>query len=186
MHGCQVERLRRDFDDILQIKPTLEKFLGGGVTQVLDQSVTFAHQFLDNNKAYLQQREKNGFVRDLHGDLHSGNIFLTQPPTLFDCIEFDDHLRQIDVLNEIAFLLMDLEVFGRTDLSRLFVELYQKELPCELSAPDEKLLEFYKFYRANVRLKVQALRGDAMDVEKVRKYFDLYQMYLEDLTKDGG
>jgi len=57
----------------------------------------------------LEWRRGNGFVRHGHGDLHLANIYLDDGrPRLFDAIEFDDRLAQIDVLYDLAFLLMDL------------------------------------------------------------------------------
>ena len=56
----------------------------------------------------IEERESRGFVRRCHGDLHLRNIFLqNDDPILFDCIEFDDRLSDIDVLYDLAFLVMD-------------------------------------------------------------------------------
>ena len=77
----------------------------------------------------ISTRLKEGFYRDGHGDLHSRNIFLLAEPVPFDCIEFNDDFRQIDVLNEVAFLCMDLEAFGRQDLSDCFLESYNALFP---------------------------------------------------------
>jgi len=58
----------------------------------------------------LDRRDASGHVRRCHGDLHLRNIFLWHGrPALFDCIEFSEHLSCIDVLYDLAFLLMDLE-----------------------------------------------------------------------------
>ena len=63
--------------------------------------------------AELDQRMADGFVRRCHGDLHLGNILLEDGrPVLFDCIEFNDALSEIDVLYDLAFLLMDLAFRG--------------------------------------------------------------------------
>ncbi|MBJ7543312.1 AAA family ATPase [Rhodomicrobium udaipurense] len=64
---------------------------------------------LDENFAFLEARQREGFVRRCHGDLHLKNIVLWDgKPTLFDALEFDDRLSTIDVLYDLAFLLMDL------------------------------------------------------------------------------
>ena len=61
----------------------------------------------------LDQRRDTGFVRQCHGDLHLRNIvMLDGEPTLFDAIEFNDELAWIDVLYDLAFLLMDLARLG--------------------------------------------------------------------------
>ncbi len=64
---------------------------------------------LDRSAGLLDERERVGKVRHCHGDLHLRNICLLEGvPTLFDCLEFDDDLATIDVLYDLAFLLMDL------------------------------------------------------------------------------
>ena len=64
---------------------------------------------LASKLAFIQEREREGFVRRCHGDLHLKNIvFWEGKPRLFDAIEFDDRLATIDVLYDLAFLLMDL------------------------------------------------------------------------------
>jgi aminoglycoside phosphotransferase family enzyme len=75
--------------------------------------------------AGIEQRIRLGFWRDVHGDRHSGSIFLYKKPILFDCIEFNDGYRRIDLINEIAFFCMDLEAHSEKRLARLFVDEYQ-------------------------------------------------------------
>jgi aminoglycoside phosphotransferase family enzyme/predicted kinase len=68
-----------------------------------------ARAALDRHAARLDARRAAGFVRQCHGDLHLRNIVLLDGvPTLFDAIEFNDHLACIDVMYDLAFLLMDL------------------------------------------------------------------------------
>jgi hypothetical protein len=102
----------------------------------------------------LQRRALAGRVCDGHGDLHARNICLTNPPTIYDCIEFNPALRCGDVVAEVAFLAMDLRYRGRRDLGDAFVTAYadaarDPELPTLLAAPIA--------YRAMVRAKVAAL-----------------------------
>jgi predicted kinase len=87
---------------------------------------------------------------------------LSRPPTLipttriFDCIEFNDEFRHLDVANDVAFLAMDLDVYGHPDLSRRFVDQMAKGL----GDPDlHRLIDFYKSQRAQVRGKVGGLRA---------------------------
>ncbi len=64
---------------------------------------------LSSKLAIIEEREREGFVRRCHGDLHLKNIVLWEGrPRLFDAIEFDDRLATIDVFYDLAFLLMDL------------------------------------------------------------------------------
>lgn len=125
-------------------------------------------------------------MRDVHGDLHSGNIFLYREPVLFDCIEFNDQYRQIDVLYEIAFLCMELEFFGKKSLSAYLLKQYLKRFPCVESPEDKKIFTYYKCLRANVRAKVIALhlRQTRSPIERqqqktiLKKYLEMIRIYI--------
>jgi aminoglycoside phosphotransferase family enzyme/predicted kinase len=102
-------------------------------------------------------RKRAGRVRECHGDLHLGNIVVAAGrPLPFDCIEFNDELRWIDVMNEVAFVVMDLCDRGRPDLGWRFLNRY-----LEASGDYEGLtvLRFYLVYRALVRAKVHLIRS---------------------------
>lgn len=102
-------------------------------------------------------RKQQGFVRECHGDLHLGNIVLLEGrPVPFDCIEFNDSLRWIDVMNEAAFLVMDLEDRGRRDLAWRFLNRY---LEATGDYAGLAVLPFYLVYRALVRAKVHLMRS---------------------------
>jgi uncharacterized protein len=90
----------------------------------------------------LAARLRKGFYRDCHGDLHSRNIFLLPALLPFDCIEFNNDFRQIDVLNEVAFLCMGLDAFGRKDLSTLFIDYYNRLFPAIKTNKDRTLFLF--------------------------------------------
>ncbi len=111
--------------------------------------------FLRENDGLLQERVTGGFIRDCDGDLHSGNICLTDPVCIFDCIEFNEKFRYIDTAADLAFLLMDLEYADRKDLAGELLHAYQSESGDHGMAP---LLDFYKAQRAFVRGKVTSLR----------------------------
>jgi len=102
------------------------------------------------------QRRQDGFIRECHGDLHLGNIALVDGRiTIFDCIEFNDHLRWIDVISEVAFVVMDLHDRGSAALAHRFLNAY-----LELTGDYAGLavLRFYLAYRAMVRAMVTRLR----------------------------
>jgi uncharacterized protein len=113
-------------------------------------------RFLADHQAELAARVEGGFVRECDGDLHLGNICLTDRVYIFDCIEFNERFRFCDTAADIAFLLMDLEHAGRADLCPPFLEAYRKASGDPV--PDW-LLDFYKAYRAFVRGKVLSLRS---------------------------
>lgn len=111
----------------------------------------------------LDQRLRDGFVRECHGDMHSGNIAVQDESiVIFDGIEFDPNLYWIDVMSEIAFLMMDLEEHGRRDYAYRFLNAY-------LSAAGDyagvAVLRLYLAYRAMVRAKIAFLQGEAGTME---------------------
>ncbi len=124
--------------------------------------------FIKNNKMLFDKRTAEGKVRDCHGDIHSGNIFIADKIYIFDAIEFNERFRYSDVAADMAFLAMDLDFKGRADLSEFFVKKYiQYSKDTELL----KLLPFYKCYRAYVRGKVVGFKlGDpnVCDKEKAK------------------
>jgi aminoglycoside phosphotransferase family enzyme len=120
--------------------------------------------FMKNNKALFEKRTAEGKVRDCHGDIHSGNIFIADKIYIFDAIEFNERFRYSDVAADMAFLAMDLDFKCRTDLSEFFVKKY-----VEYSKDKEllKLLPFFKCYRAYVRGKVVGFKlGDTNVCDK--------------------
>ena len=103
-------------------------------------------------------RQRLGFVRECHGDLHLGNIALVDGTVaIFDCIEFNDEMRWSDVMADVAFLAMDLEDRGRPDCAARFLNGY-----LELSGDYDgvQVLRFYVVYRALVRAKIACLRAE--------------------------
>ncbi|HYA21019.1 MAG TPA: AAA family ATPase [Burkholderiales bacterium] len=117
--------------------------------------------------ASFDARKRDGFVRECHGDLHLGNIALIdQVPTPFDCIEFNDEFRWIDVMNEVAFLTMDLIDHGLRALAFRFLNGY---LEAAGDYAGVKVLRFYLVYRALVRAKVSCIRAHQPQVAKQEK-----------------
>jgi aminoglycoside phosphotransferase family enzyme len=141
--------------------------------------------FMKRNVSFFERRIEEGRVRDCHGDIHSGNIFVADRIYIFDAIEFNERFRYSDVASDIAFLAMDLDFKDRADLSSFFVETYVK-----YSGDQEltKLLPFYKCYRAYVRGKVVSfkLKDSSLGSEEKRAamkeakaYFKLASAYAK-------
>ena len=137
-------------------------------------------------KSLLQERVDDGFVREGHGDMHLGNIALDgERLIIFDGIEFNPNLRWIDVINEIAFLMMDLDRIGRQDLGRRFLNTWLAETG---DFEGLALLRFYQVYRAMVRTKIAAIRLEQELDEReraevtaaYREYLSLAETYLSD------
>lgn len=144
----------------------------------------WTENFYETNRGLFVHRVARGRIRDCHGDLHMEHICLTDALPIFDCIEFNDRFRYSDTIADIAFLLMDLEYHGGTDLSATLWRYY-KDLAHEEEADD--LLTFYKVYRAVVRGKVHgfqvddaSIRGEDEEraIRTARKYFQLAASYI--------
>jgi aminoglycoside phosphotransferase family enzyme/predicted kinase len=119
----------------------------------------------------LRARTIGGFARRCHGDLHLGNILLEAgAPVLFDCIEFNDLLSDIDVQYDLAFLLMDLEFRGRRDAATRVLSAYLDEaargFPYQIWA-GLAALPLMLSVRAGVRAHVLAHSGD---MDTARRY----------------
>lgn len=139
--------------------------------------------FMKENAPLFEKRVADGSIRDCHGDIHSGNIFVADKIYIFDAIEFNNRFRFSDVASDVAFLAMDLDYKGHNDLSRLFVERY---VSYSGDQDLQMVLPFYKCYRAYVRGKVTSfkLADPNIGVEEVdsamreaRAYFQLAVEY---------
>jgi aminoglycoside phosphotransferase family enzyme len=143
--------------------------------------------FMQNSTLQFENRIKNNKIRDCHGDMHSGNIFLTDSICIFDAIEFNDRFRYSDVASDVAFLAMDLDFQQKPNLSTHFIERYL------VYSKDPTLLQvlpFYKCYRAYVRGKVISFKLDdphvssadkTAAVKEAQAYFTLATEYAKKL-----
>ncbi len=133
-----------------------------GDTPVLEQLADWTELEAEKLTPLLRERKAGGFIRECHGDLHLGNMALDGDALLiFDGIEFNPALRWIDVISELAFLLMDLDEKGLQPLAQRLLNHY-----LELSGDYAglSLLRFYQVYRAMVRAKVTAIRLAQPDI----------------------
>ena len=102
-------------------------------------------------------RKSCGRIRECHGDLHCGNILTIGDQVLvFDCIEFNDSMRWIDVMHDFAFIWMDLQCRGRHDLAARLLTQY---LQSSGDYGGLAVLPYYLTQRALVRCKVALLRA---------------------------
>ncbi len=162
-----------------------EQYIGTIIPRDTYQRIkAYTDGFIETNAPLFHKRVAEGRVRDCHGDLHAAHICFSNGICIYDCIEFNDRFRYCDVASEVAFLAMDLDHYGRGDLSDGFVNAYvaksgDKEL--------KQLLNFYKCYRAYVRGKVGSFQYDdpyisASEKERVlanaQSYFELAESYI--------
>ncbi|MCU7796829.1 MAG: AAA family ATPase [Candidatus Thiodiazotropha sp. (ex Myrtea spinifera)] len=144
----------------------------------LDALQVWTEEFVAVSTDQLWERRDGGNIRECHGDLHLGNITRFENRlTPFDGIEFNPGLRWIDTLSDLAFLLMDLQHQGMSDLSDLLLNTY---LELTGDYPALPLLRFYLLYRAMVRAKVCAIRFRQPDLnrEEAAEVLETYRRYL--------
>lgn len=142
-----------------------------------------AFDFLAGRQPLLATRQRAGRIVDGHGDLLTADIFcLDDGPRVLDCLEFDDRLRYLDGLDDAAFLAMDLEYRGATQLAARFLDWYAEF--ADDPAPSG-LRHHYVAYRALTRAKVACLRSEQDDgavrdasVEEARRYAAIAARHL--------
>jgi aminoglycoside phosphotransferase family enzyme/gluconate kinase len=166
-----IQPVQENFSQIMQLD-SIEKSV------ILNQLKLWCEQQHTKLAPFFTQRKKSGFIRECHGDLHLGNIALIAHEVVpFDGIEFNPSLYWIDVISEIAFLVMDLQEKKRQDLAFQFLNTY---LQHSGDYAGLKLLRFYLVYRAMVRAKVNAIRASQSTTEKEHRQAILsFQDYLQ-------
>lgn len=174
--------MQQNFD---QLSPLIEE------TQrraQLERLAEWTRAEYDRLAPLLAERRARGFIRECHGDMHLGNMALVQGDiAIFDGIEFNDEFRWIDVANEIAFFVMDLESRGANALAHRALNAW-----VELTGDHQalRLMRFYQTYRAMVRAKVASIRlgqGGLAEDERTeilaayQRYADLAERYTRDV-----
>jgi aminoglycoside phosphotransferase family enzyme/predicted kinase len=182
-YGSAAAIWRGVIEDIAQNQDFIGHTLGQDQFTAID---AFCRAFITAHWRPLNERAREGRVREGHGDLRAEHICIAGNENeieVIDCVEFSEQLRYGDVASEIAFLAMDLERLGAPRLAEELVEAYAGIVG------DEELalfVPFYKCYRACVRGKVESLRSlerevGAADSERARQlarsYFELAWRY---------
>ncbi len=126
----------------------------------------FIETFTRTNRDLMDQRARNGRIREGHGDLRCEHICLSNGIEIFDCVEFSEQLRYGDVASEIAFLAMDLDRLEQRLLADALVEASSS-----LNNDDDfaTVVPFYKCYRAIVRGKVESLASLEAEIDEGRR-----------------
>lgn len=162
-----------------------EAFFGKTISRAAFEAIReFTDCSYEWRRSLFEKRVAEGWIRDCHGDLHLDHVHVTDDAlNIYDCIEFNDRFRYVDVVSDVAFLAMDLDYHGRADLSQFLVERVSQLLG------DEKmtsLMDFYKCYRAYVRGKVESLHSvveiagveeRTLAVDRARRYYQLALQY---------
>ncbi len=127
-------------------------------------------------KPIFSKRAAAGFVRECHGDLHLANLFERNGRICpFDSLEFDPGLRWIDMVSDIAFLVMDLMARERPDLAYVFLNTWLEETG---DYEGLAVLRFYLVYRCMVRLKVAAIQTEQLREDARGEHAIRARLYL--------
>ena len=146
-----MEPVRENFEDLRVACADLSD-----LSASIERLASFSEQAGRALTATFDTRRAGGFIREGHGDLHLANLTrLPEGIRAFDCIEFSPDLRWIDVVADIAFLVMDLAMKRREDLAWTFLNAW---LTRTGDYQGLETLRFYWLYRTMVRAKVSALR----------------------------
>lgn len=144
------EQAKENFD-LLLTEPLLRR------DPIIQNLENWTAKYLENHRFLFKNRQLGGFIRECHGDLHCNNIVFWAGHWLpFDGIEFNTELSWIDVLSDIAFLVMDLQELGHAELSAAFLNAYLEQTGDYHAL---SVLRWYLVYRALVRAKVAVLRA---------------------------
>lgn len=191
--GFNLERAIALFNDLSSVR---DVFKGNDSQEhwqgLIDESIAFSDKFLKKYPHVFRKRAAEGFIRDVHGDLHTRNVFLGQEPVIFDCIEFNQEFRQIDIWYELAFLCMDLEYLGYPGFSDEIFRQYTQDGLGSLGEMDDQVFLYFKMLRANIRAKVLLLQAKLSESGKDKKecfsaaikYLELLKSYLR--SKGSG
>lgn len=147
----------------------MRPYIGRSLEQAAFERIsTYIHEFCAAYASLFTTRIREQRIRDCHGDLRLQHVYILDQPEsaspaiyVVDCIEFNERFRYSDVAAEIAFLTMELDAAGRSDLSRAFVDAYV-HLTGDLALYE--ILPFYACYRACVRAKVLSFQLDQPEV----------------------
>lgn len=138
--------------------------------------------FLNLHSRLFDLRVDAGRVVDGHGDLRPEHIYLTAPPVIMDCIEFNAEFRAVDILDELSFLEMECAFLESAQVGR---QVSYECLARLGDVPPSELGAFYKSYRACVRAKVTLLRSRQLATlhatglhATVRQYVQLAEEYI--------
>lgn len=138
-------------------------------TAPIERVVSAQLRFLERHGALLDERVRGDRIVDAHGDLRPEHIFLNDEPKIIDCLEFKREFRLLDPVDELSFLAMECERLGAGGIGDRILGGY---LAASRDAPPDRLVWFYKAYRACLRAKIAIWHiadHEIRDTEKWRK-----------------
>jgi len=166
--SSQVDGILQNLTELAEIADRAPNFATG-----LEPLLVDARAEVSRRSSVFADRLANDCVRECHGDLHLGNVArIGEHLVPFDCLEFDKALRTIDVIDEVAFLCMDLFALDSRDLAFAFLNRY---LEITGDYAGLRLFRLCVAHRALVRLKVAAISADIGDRRSPGAAIDRYQ-----------
>ncbi len=175
-HGAAISNnCIRKFGEVSQIRTAIDnnyrisqKYIGGPQTQKqYGETKHYTDSFFAENRELFNSRIASNKIRECHGDLHLRNIALWQDQILlFDCIEFNEPFRFVDVMYDVAFTVMDVESRGRRELGNAFLNTYIEQTG---DWEGLQLLPLYLSRQAYVRAKVTSLMLDDPAISTAEK-----------------
>lgn len=130
---------------------------------------------LNQEPELFERRAREGRIVEGHGDLRPEHVCLEIEPVIIDCLEFNREFRILDAADELAFLAMECERLGGDAVSGAIFEAYRNVSGDD---PPERLVDFYKSYRACLRAKLAALHLRDLLVSDAQKWAGLTADYL--------
>jgi aminoglycoside phosphotransferase family enzyme/predicted kinase len=173
-------------ENFRQTKVFLETILDERVFQIIRAAT---RSFLRRWQDLFRHRVERKKICDCHGDLRTGHIYFADKIQILDCIEFNERFRYGDIASDLAFLAMDLDYEGHPKIAQELLGAYVRY------TKDQDvfvLLDFYKCYRAFVRVKVNCFAVQQEDLGKqdsrrllgeTRKYMELAYRYAVQFTR---
>ncbi|MEB3281504.1 MAG: AAA family ATPase [Lyngbya sp.] len=153
-----IEQNYEQTDQYIDIAQTQEQY---------DETRQFTDKFLQEHESLFQSRIEKNWIRECHGDLHLKNMFFWQNEVmLFDRIEFNEEFRFVDVMYDVAFIVMDLDGRERSDLSNEFLNSYIEQTG---DWEGLQILPFYLCRQAYVRAKVNSMMLDEPEISDDKK-----------------
>src|SRR5271166_5886966 len=116
----------------------------------------FAHAFITAHARTFRARARGGSIREVHGDLRAEHVLIDDGIQIVDCVEFDPDLRELDVADDLAFLVLDLAARGGPRFGQALVRAYRD---AGGDCGSDQLIAFYAAYRGLVSAKVALLRA---------------------------
>lgn len=160
-------------------------FIGKTINEAAYNAIKqFTNGYLETHELLFKKRIKERRIIDGHGDLHLNHIHVTPDRVcIYDCIEFNERFRYQDMAGDLAYLAMDLDFNNLPSYSSYFIRQMADKLQ---DTGLERIIEFYKCYRAYVRGKVKSMESSEEEVSEENRaqaatmaanYFDLALKY---------